>query len=54
MPDLNSPLSPFEKKGLDEDAFGDKGGLSALRTFDAFRMHLCCSQLPVLMDHSQN
>jgi hypothetical protein len=54
MPDLNSPLSPFEKVGLDEDAFGDKGGLSALRTFDAFRMYLSCSRIPVLMSYSEN
>ena len=30
-------MDPFEKHGLDDDAFGDKGGLSSLRTFDAFR-----------------
>ena len=27
----------FEKHGLDEDAFGPNGGLSDLKTFDAFR-----------------
>lgn len=27
----------FEKHGLDEDAFGPKGGFSNLKTFDAFR-----------------
>lgn len=27
----------FEKHGLDDDAFGPKGGLSHLKTFDAFR-----------------
>ena len=27
----------FEKHGLDEDAFGPEGGLSNLKTFDAFR-----------------
>lgn len=27
----------FEKHGLDDDAFGPKGGLSNLKTFDAFR-----------------
>jgi hypothetical protein len=27
----------FENHGLDEDAFGPKGGLSNLKTFDAFR-----------------
>jgi hypothetical protein len=27
----------FEKHGLDEDAFGPKGGISNLKTFDAFR-----------------
>jgi len=30
-------MDSYEKQGLDEDAFGDKG-LSGLRTFDAFRM----------------
>ncbi len=29
-------MDSFEKHGLDDDAFGDKG-LSSLRTFDAFR-----------------
>ena len=29
-------MDPFEKHGLDDDAFGDK---SILRTFDAFRMY---------------
>jgi hypothetical protein len=27
----------FEKHGLDENAFGPKGGFSDLKTFDAFR-----------------
>ena len=27
----------FEKHGLDEGAFGPKGGFSNLKTFDAFR-----------------
>jgi hypothetical protein len=27
----------FEKHGLDDDAFGPKGGFSNLKTFDAFR-----------------
>lgn len=31
-------MADFEGHGLDEDAFGDKSGLSALKTFDAFRM----------------
>jgi hypothetical protein len=30
-------MNGYEKKGLDEDAFGDKGSLSGLKTFDAFR-----------------
>lgn len=29
--------SGFGERGLDEDAFGDKSGLSGLKTFDAFR-----------------
>lgn len=32
-------MADFSKHGLDEDAFGDKSGLSALKTFDAFRMY---------------
>ena len=34
----------FEKHGLDEDAFGPKGGISNLKTFDAFRK-------PSLLEH---
>lgn len=30
-------MNGYEAKGLDEDAFGDKGNLSGLKTFDAFR-----------------
>lgn len=30
-------MNGYEKSGLDEDAFGDKGSLSGLKTFDAFR-----------------
>lgn len=30
-------MNGYEKNGLDEDAFGDKGSLSGLKTFDAFR-----------------
>lgn len=30
-------MNGYEKQGLDEDAFGDKGSLSGLKTFDAFR-----------------
>ena len=31
-------MNGFDSKGLDEDAFGDKAGLSSgLKTFDAFR-----------------
>lgn len=37
-------MDSFEKHGLDEDAFGDKG-LSSLRTFDAFRMYPVCPRL---------
>lgn len=30
-------MNGYEAKGLNEDAFGDKGKLSGLKTFDAFR-----------------
>lgn len=30
-------MNGFESKGLDEDSFGGKPGLTALKTFDAFR-----------------
>jgi hypothetical protein len=30
-------MNGYEKSSLDEDAFGDKGSLSGLKTFDAFR-----------------
>jgi hypothetical protein len=30
-------MDDFGGRGLDEDAFGEKSGLSALKTFDAFR-----------------
>lgn len=30
-------MNGIDSKGLDEDAFGDKGSLSGLKTFDAFR-----------------
>lgn len=33
-------MNGFESKGLDEDAFGEKSGLAALKTFDAFREYL--------------
>lgn len=34
-------MTDFSRHGLDEDAFGDKSGLTALKTFDAFRMPFC-------------
>lgn len=33
-------MNGFESKGLNEDAFGEKSGLAALKTFDAFREYL--------------
>lgn len=30
-------MNGYEPKGFDEDAFGDKGNQSGLKTFDAFR-----------------
>jgi hypothetical protein len=30
-------MNGFEKKSLDEDAFGDKKAPAGLKTFDAFR-----------------
>lgn len=32
-------MNGFAENGLDEDAFGDKAGLSGLKTFDAFRRY---------------
>lgn len=31
-------MTDFERHGLDDDAFGEKSGLSAFKSFDAFRM----------------
>jgi hypothetical protein len=33
-------MNGFESKGLDEDSFGPKSSLAALKTFDAFRKYL--------------
>jgi hypothetical protein len=33
-------MNGFESKGLDEDSFGPKSSLAALKTFDAFREYL--------------
>lgn len=30
-------MNGFDEKGLDEDAFGEKSGLSGVKAFDAFR-----------------
>ena len=36
-------MNGFADKGLDEDAFGEKKGLSSgIRSFDAFRMLTLC------------
>lgn len=38
-------MNGFESKGLNEDAFGEKPGLAALKTFDAFREYLRSSNI---------
>jgi hypothetical protein len=44
-------MNGFDSKGLDEDSFGEKSGLSGVKAFDAFRKF---APIPKLSDSPFN